>query len=49
MRRFDLVEPTTLEEACDFIAQKDGAKVFASGTALLTVIKHGIFLSRREG
>jgi CO/xanthine dehydrogenase FAD-binding subunit len=49
MRLFDLVEPTTLEEACDFIAHKDGAKVFAGGTALVTVIKQGIFLPRREG
>ena len=29
MRRFDLVEPTTLEHACDFIADNDGAKVIA--------------------
>ena len=43
MRRFDLVEPTTLEEACGFIADNGDAKVIAGGTALLTLIKHGIF------
>jgi carbon-monoxide dehydrogenase medium subunit len=46
MRRFDLVEPTTLEEACGFIADNDGAKVIAGGTALLTLIKHGILIPR---
>ena len=46
MRRFDLLEPTTLEEACDLIADNDGAKVIAGGTALLTLIKHGIFIPR---
>ena len=46
MRRFDLVEPTTLEQACGYIADNDGAKVIAGGTALLTLIKHGIFIPR---
>jgi aerobic carbon-monoxide dehydrogenase medium subunit len=44
MRRFDLVEPTTLEEACGLIANNDDAKAIAGGTALLTLIKHGIFV-----
>jgi CO/xanthine dehydrogenase FAD-binding subunit len=29
MRRFDLIEPTTLEEACGLIAGNNGAKVIA--------------------
>lgn len=33
MRGFDLVEPTTLEHACDFIADNDGAKVIAGNLA----------------
>jgi carbon-monoxide dehydrogenase medium subunit len=46
MRRFDLVEPTTLEEACALIANNDDAKVIAGGTALLTLVKHGIFVPK---
>ncbi|HEY1234585.1 MAG TPA: xanthine dehydrogenase family protein subunit M [Candidatus Binatia bacterium] len=46
MRRFDLVEPTTLEEACNLIASNDGAKVIAGGTALLNLIKQGVFIPR---
>jgi Na+-transporting NADH:ubiquinone oxidoreductase subunit NqrF len=45
MRRFNLVEPTTLEEACGLIANDDDAKVIAGGTALSALIKHGIFVS----
>jgi carbon-monoxide dehydrogenase medium subunit len=46
MRRFDLIEPLTLSEACAVIADDDDAKVIAGGTALLILIKHGIFLPR---
>lgn len=46
MRRFDLVEPTTLEDACGLIADNDDAKAIAGGTALLTLIKHGIFVPK---
>jgi aerobic carbon-monoxide dehydrogenase medium subunit len=46
MRRFDLIEPTTLEEACRVIADDGDAKVIAGGTALLTLIKHGIFVPK---
>ncbi|HYT55222.1 MAG TPA: xanthine dehydrogenase family protein subunit M [Verrucomicrobiae bacterium] len=46
MRRFDLVEPTTLEEACSVIVDNGDAKVIAGGTALLTLIKHGIFVPK---
>jgi carbon-monoxide dehydrogenase medium subunit len=46
MRRFDLVEPTTLEEACGVIVDNGEAKVIAGGTALLTLIKHGLFVPK---
>ena len=46
MRRFDLIEPVIRSEACAFIANDDDAKVIAGGTALLILIKHGIFLPR---
>ena len=46
MRRFDLVEPTSLEDACGLIANNDDAKAIAGGTALLTLIKHGIFVPK---
>jgi carbon-monoxide dehydrogenase medium subunit len=46
MRRFDLVEPTTFEEACGVLAGNGDAKVIAGGTALLTLIKHGIFVPK---
>jgi carbon-monoxide dehydrogenase medium subunit len=46
MRRFDLVEPTTLEEACSVIVDNGDAKVIAGGTALLTLIKHGLFVPK---
>ena len=46
MRRFDLVEPTTLEEACRVIVDNGDAKVIAGGTALLTLIKHGLFVPK---
>ena len=46
MRRFELIEPTTLQEASAAIANGDDAKVIAGGTALLTLIKHGIFIPK---
>ena len=46
MRRFELLEPTTLQEASAAIANGDDAKVIAGGTALLTLIKHGIFIPK---
>jgi carbon-monoxide dehydrogenase medium subunit len=46
MRRFDLIEPITLEEACSVIVDNGDAKVIAGGTALLTLIKHGIFVPK---
>jgi carbon-monoxide dehydrogenase medium subunit len=44
MRRFDLVEPKTLREACAILADDADAKPVAGGTALLTIIKQGLLM-----
>jgi carbon-monoxide dehydrogenase medium subunit len=46
MRRFELAEPRTLEEACRLLSDDGEAKAVAGGTALLTLIKHGIFVPK---
>ena len=46
MRRFELAEPSSLQEACALLSDNAEAKVIAGGTALLTLIKHGIFVPR---
>ena len=46
MRRFELAEPNTLKEACALLSDNAEAKVIAGGTALLTLIKHGIFVPK---
>ena len=46
MRRFELAEPSTLEEACGLLSDNDEARAIAGGTALLTLIKHGVFLPK---
>ena len=46
MRRFELAEPSTLKEACALLSDNAEAKVIAGGTALLTLIKHGIFVPK---
>ena len=46
MRRFELAEPSTLREACALLSDDGEAKVIAGGTALLTLIKHGIFVPK---
>jgi len=46
MRRFELAEPQTLEEACALLSDDGDAKAMAGGTALLTLIKHGIFIPK---
>ena len=46
MRRFELEEPKTFSEACAIISENDEAKPIAGGTALLTLIKHGIFIPK---
>jgi carbon-monoxide dehydrogenase medium subunit len=46
MRRFELAEPRTLEEACGLLSDNGEARPIAGGTALLTLIKHGVFLPK---
>lgn len=46
MRRFDLVEPKSLEEACAYLADDGDAKAIAGGTALLTLIKQGLYFPK---
>ena len=46
MRRFDLLEPATLHEACVTLAKSEDSRVIAGGTALLTLIKHGVFVPK---
>ena len=46
MRRFELAEPSSLKEACALLSDNAEAKVIAGGTALLTLIKHGIFVPK---
>jgi carbon-monoxide dehydrogenase medium subunit len=47
MPTFDLIEPRTLEGACAALADNDGTKVIAGGTALLTIIKQRLLSPRR--
>ena len=44
MRRFGLLEPRSLDEAVTMLSADPEAKVIAGGTALLIVIKHGVYL-----
>src|SRR3990170_3873775 len=44
MRRFELIEPRSIDEACQVLAQREDAKIIAGGTALLILIKQGIFV-----
>jgi carbon-monoxide dehydrogenase medium subunit len=46
MRRFNLVEPRSIEDACKALASDDETKLIAGGTALLILIKHGILLPK---
>lgn len=46
MRRFELLEPRSVDEACALLAQHEDAKVIAGGTALLILIKHGVYIPR---
>ncbi len=48
MRRFDLLEPSTLPEAVRLLADLgDEGKVIAGGTTLLILIKHGLFIPQK--
>ena len=46
MRRFDLLEPATLHDACATLAKSEDSRVIAGGTALLTLIKHGVLFPK---
>lgn len=44
MRRFELLEPRSLQEACGILAEHKDARPIAGGTALLILIKQGIYI-----
>jgi len=44
MRRFELVEPTSLGEACALLAEREDRRAIAGGTALLVLIKLGLYI-----
>jgi carbon-monoxide dehydrogenase medium subunit len=44
MRRFQLLEPRSLEEATSLLAENPDAKLIAGGTALLILIKQGVYV-----
>jgi carbon-monoxide dehydrogenase medium subunit len=46
MRPFELVEPKSLAEASSILCERDGAKPIAGGTALLNLIKHGLYVPK---
>src|SRR4051812_9638851 len=46
MRRFEILEPKTIEEACKIVTEEEDAKIVAGGTALLILIKQGLFVPR---
>jgi aerobic carbon-monoxide dehydrogenase medium subunit len=46
MRRFDMLEPKSVDEACRILSQEEDVKLLAGGTALLILIKQGIFVPK---
>src|SRR5439155_19918347 len=46
MRRFEILEPKSIKEACRILSEKEDVKVIAGGTALLILIKHGVFVPK---
>src|SRR4051794_1124717 len=44
MRRFELLEPTSLDEACALLAEREDSRPIAGGTALLVLIKLGLYV-----
>ena len=42
MRYFEYVEPKDLNEACQFLSQNEGAKVFAGGASLVVLLKNNL-------
>jgi carbon-monoxide dehydrogenase medium subunit len=45
MRRFEILEPRSIQERCKILAEED-VKVIAGGTALLILIKQGLFVPK---
>lgn len=43
MRRFELLEPRSIQEACKMLSENRDVKLIAGGTSLLILIKHGMF------
>ena len=46
MRKFELIEPKSLVEACEVLGDDRNARAIAGGTALLTIIKQGLLLPK---
>lgn len=46
MRRFNLIEPESIEDACKILSEHEDVKLISGGTALLILIKHGILLPK---
>ncbi len=46
MRRFEILEPKSIAEACNILAAEEDVKLIAGGTALLILIKQGIFVPK---
>jgi carbon-monoxide dehydrogenase medium subunit len=46
MRRFNLLEPKSIQDACEMLAAEEDVKLISGGTALLILIKHGLLLPK---
>ena len=46
MRRFNILEPKSLRDACTILSADQEVKLISGGTALLILIKHGILLPK---
>src|SRR5574341_748726 len=46
MRRFNILEPKSIQEACKILSDDEDVKLISGGTALLILIKHGILLPK---
>jgi len=47
MRNFDLLEPKTVQEACQLLGDGDDVRLIGGGTALLILMKQGLVRPRR--
>ncbi|MET0503535.1 MAG: xanthine dehydrogenase family protein subunit M [Candidatus Binatia bacterium] len=46
MRRFNMLEPKSIQDACEILSAEEDVKLISGGTALLILIKHGILLPK---